>query len=79
MLSSYTEIPVLLFNPALHRTFIDDGIIIGNKEVKGYCILGEDGDIVDPWLFRFDLCQVFRSHCASDSGSNCATFINFIL
>jgi len=34
---------------------------------------------VDLWLFRFDLCHTFRSHCASDSGSNCATFINFIL
>jgi len=53
MLSSYTEIPVLLFNPALHRTFIDDGIIIGNKEVKGYCVLGDD-DVVDPILsFEF--------------------------
>ena len=31
------------------------------------------------WLFRFDLCQVFRSHCASDSGSNSATFIKFVL
>jgi len=31
------------------------------------------------WLFRFDLCQVYRSYCASDSGSNCATLIKFIL
>lgn len=48
MFSSYLDIPVLLFNPALHKILMDDGLIVGNKEVKGYCVLGEDDDIVNP-------------------------------
>lgn len=48
MYSSYLDIPVLLFNPALQRIQIDDGVTVGNKEVNGYCVLGENDDIVDP-------------------------------
>ena len=40
MFSSYLEIPVLLFNPALHMILIDDGLIVGNKESKRVLCFG---------------------------------------
>ena len=48
MYSSHLDIPVLLFNPALQRIQIDDSVIVGDKVVKGYCVLGENDDIVNP-------------------------------
>ena len=43
--------------------------------IKEETITGKEGEFQYSWLIRFVLCHRFRSHCASDFGSNRAIIL----
>ena len=48
-ISSYVDVPVLLFNPALHsRSVESENVIWGNRVTSGKVILGVDDMVIDP-------------------------------
>jgi hypothetical protein len=51
-LSTFTGIPTLLFNPALHDRSFEPDVKIGNKRSEHTVVLGKNDDDVDPIISK---------------------------